>query len=58
MRIVITGAAGFIGSQTAHLLLSSGHDVIGIDSMTNYYDPLIKVARSTRPNIEFFISET
>lgn len=45
MRIVITGAAGFIGSQTAHLLLSSGHDVIGIDSMTNYYDPLIKVAR-------------
>ena len=48
MRIVITGAAGFIGSQTAHMLLKSGHEVVGIDSMTNYYDPLIKVARLSR----------
>ena len=37
MRIAITGAAGFVGSTTAALLLDAGHDVVGIDSLTSYY---------------------
>jgi len=42
MRVLITGAAGFIGSHLSSALLHEGHDVIGIDSFTSYYDPQIK----------------
>jgi UDP-glucose 4-epimerase len=42
MAILVTGAAGFIGSHLCARLLDDGHDVIGIDSFTNYYDPLLK----------------
>ena len=42
MRYVVTGAAGFIGSHLAEQLLSQGHDVVGIDSFTDYYDPVLK----------------
>ena len=42
MRYVVTGAAGFIGSHLAEQLLSEGHDVVGIDSFTDYYDPALK----------------
>ena len=42
MRYVVTGAAGFIGSQLAEALLASGHEVVGIDSFTDYYDPAVK----------------
>lgn len=42
MRIVVTGAAGFIGSHLAERLLGDGHEVIGIDALTAYYDPRIK----------------
>jgi UDP-glucuronate 4-epimerase len=42
MRYVVTGAAGFIGSHLAERLLESGHDVVGIDSFTDYYDPALK----------------
>jgi nucleoside-diphosphate-sugar epimerase len=38
MRVVITGVAGFIGSHLAARLLEQGHDVIGIDCLTDYYD--------------------
>ena len=38
MRYVVTGAAGFIGSHLAHALVARGHDVLGIDSFTDYYD--------------------
>jgi UDP-glucuronate 4-epimerase len=38
MRYVVTGAAGFIGSQLAHALREAGHDVIGVDCFTDYYD--------------------
>ncbi len=52
MRCLITGVAGFIGSQLAEYLLSAGHDVIGIDALTNYYDPAIK--RANMANLHAF----
>ena len=39
MRYVVTGAAGFIGSHLAEALLAAGHEVLGVDSFTDYYDP-------------------
>ncbi len=42
MRCVITGIAGFIGSHLAERLLAGGHEVLGIDALTSYYDPAIK----------------
>jgi len=42
MRYVVTGAAGFIGSHLAEALLELGHDVVGIDCFTDYYDPDVK----------------
>jgi nucleoside-diphosphate-sugar epimerase len=42
MRYVVTGAAGFIGSQLAHALVARGHDVLGIDCFTDYYDVAVK----------------
>jgi nucleoside-diphosphate-sugar epimerase len=38
MRYVVTGAAGFIGSQLAQALGQAGHDVVGVDCFTDYYD--------------------
>jgi UDP-glucuronate 4-epimerase len=43
--ILITGAAGFIGFHVARSLLSQGRRVVGIDSITAYYDPALKEAR-------------
>ena len=48
MRVFITGVAGFIGSTLAHLLLDQGHQVAGIDSLNDYYDPTLKTARLDR----------
>jgi nucleoside-diphosphate-sugar epimerase len=42
MRYAVTGAAGFIGSHLAEALVASGHEVIGYDSFTDYYDPALK----------------
>jgi nucleoside-diphosphate-sugar epimerase len=42
MRYLVTGAAGFIGSHLAEALLAAGHEVVGIDSFTDYYDPALK----------------
>jgi nucleoside-diphosphate-sugar epimerase len=42
MRYAVTGAAGFIGSHLAGALLAAGHDVVGIDCFTDYYDPALK----------------
>ena len=43
--ILVTGAAGFIGFHVARRLLSQGRHVVGVDSMTPYYDPALKEAR-------------
>lgn len=41
-KIIVTGAAGFIGSQLAETLLKQGEEVIGIDEFNDYYDPALK----------------
>ena len=43
--ILITGAAGFIGSALALKLLDIGHNVVGIDNHNDYYSPNLKEAR-------------
>jgi len=45
MRILVTGAAGFIGFHLCRRLLADGHLVTGLDGMTAYYDPALKDAR-------------
>ncbi len=45
MNILITGAAGFIGSALSQRLLADGHFVTGIDNLNDYYDPKLKLAR-------------
>ena len=45
MSIFVTGVAGFIGSATARALLERGDRVVGIDNISDYYDPSLKQAR-------------
>ena len=45
MKILVTGAAGFIGFHTCRQLLDSGYDVIGLDNLNNYYDINLKKDR-------------
>lgn len=53
LHCVITGAAGFIGSHLTHRCLAEGYSVIGIDSLTDYYDPALK-----RKNLAFLEQHT
>lgn len=57
MRILVTGAAGFIGSTLSHRLLDRGDEVLGIDNLNDYYDVRLKHARlarlQARPNWHF-----
>ena len=46
--ILVTGSAGFIGSHVAHRLLDRGDRVVGVDNITPYYDPALKLARLAR----------
>ena len=48
MKVLLTGAAGFIGSHTALRLLERGDQVVGIDNLNDYYDPSLKEARLAR----------
>ncbi|MBL0166635.1 MAG: NAD-dependent epimerase [Propionivibrio sp.] len=45
MKILVTGAAGFIGLHVSRLLLERGDEVVGIDNLNDYYDPGLKLAR-------------
>src|SRR4030081_1174305 len=53
MKTVVTGAAGFMGSHLTERLLTDGHEVVGIDSFTDYYrrarkEQNLEVAKSHR----------
>jgi UDP-glucuronate 4-epimerase len=45
LKILLTGAAGFIGFHTAQRLLKRGDEVVGLDNLNDYYDPNLKRAR-------------
>ena len=55
MKILVTGAAGFIGLHVSRLLLERGDEVFGIDNLNDYYDPRLKQARleSLKPYANF-----
>ena len=48
MKLLLTGAAGFIGAATAQRLLDQGHEVVGLDNLNDYYDVKLKEARLGR----------
>jgi len=57
MKVLVTGAAGFIGYHTAAHLLARGDDVVGLDNLNDYYDVNLKLARiaqfEDKPNWTF-----
>jgi len=57
MAILVTGAAGFIGSHVVAALVARGEAVLGIDNLNDYYDPRLKEERleklRARPGFEF-----
>jgi len=55
VTVLLTGAAGFIGYHVAQRLLADGHRVVGLDNLSEFYDPALKQARLDRlmPHAEF-----
>lgn len=51
MKILVTGTAGFIGSHLAQRLLARGDEVVGLDSINDYYDPRVKYGRLERAGV-------
>jgi len=47
-RMLVTGAAGFIGFFVSRALLRRGDEVVGLDNLNAYYDPSLKEARLTQ----------
>ena len=45
MKILVTGAAGFIGFHTARALAVRGDEIVGLDNLSEYYDVALKRAR-------------
>ncbi|WP_332671328.1 NAD-dependent epimerase [Aromatoleum sp.] len=48
MKILVTGAAGFIGMHTCQVLLGRGDEIVGLDNLNDYYDPRLKEDRLAR----------
>jgi UDP-glucuronate 4-epimerase len=48
VKVLVTGAAGFIGSHVSHILLDRGDTVVGLDNINDYYDVNLKLARLAR----------
>ena len=55
MKVLVTGAAGFIGMHVSQILLARGDSVVGLDNLNDYYDPQLKRDRLARltPNAGF-----
>lgn len=51
MKILVTGAAGFIGAAVSNRLLENGHEVVGLDNINDYYDTELKYGRLTELGI-------
>jgi UDP-glucuronate 4-epimerase len=52
MKILITGAAGFIGFHTVNKFIDEGHEVVGLDNINDYYSPQLKYQRLKEAGIE------
>jgi UDP-glucuronate 4-epimerase len=59
VRVLVTGAAGFIGFHTARALLARGDEVVGLDNLNPYYDPKLKTDRLAilEPHANFHFRE-